>query len=516
MSAIDLSRKFEPLSAKSSPVLKFTPKGRPSNTAQLSKLQPQSSETIYAALQRQAGKRQCTVEADLHLDKAAPPQKTSRPIDSKSHSDMVDNQPKTVQELFTQFAIWRTEDKGYLVQMKEELVNKIEATSAASNEKIEKVNMALSKENAALRGELEAVKKRLAVLESSSTNSMDPDVLVSPLSQTSLAKTERTLIRNSIDAIEKHLRNNIIIRGLKPNNQDVRKDKENIKATVNCSSNKEYIMKRKSQLKVPVYIGYDLTPEEEKLAKKLRDEAKILRANGKSVKIRPNKLIVDGSPYIFDMSLNKLVSSAKASAANTMMDLSNSLCEAWLSSKHKLHPPAGWQAITVEADKKSDLPGRASGGLAVLTPNGVTYNLLHSSSSWIIGQPSICNLKIVVVSVYLKPTADLCSQLSSLVGLLGELDQTLLFSTLLNPRRSVLDLETNKRGSVLLEFLEQNGFILLNGRCQKDIPGGYTYISKLGKSTSDLIWVNLLGADLINNMWVESMTSDSDHLPVTI
>ncbi|KAH0561068.1 hypothetical protein KQX54_012156 [Cotesia glomerata] len=68
-------------------------------------------------------------------------------------------------------------------------------------------------------------------------------------------------------------------------------------------------MKNKKHLRFPVYFNDDLTPDEAKLAKKLRDEAKKFREEGKTVKVRPNKITVDKQDCTFDFTSNSLVTS---------------------------------------------------------------------------------------------------------------------------------------------------------------------------------------------------------------
>lgn len=48
-----------------------------------------------------------------------------------------------------------------------------------------------------------------------------------------------------------------------------------------------------------IYIDDDLTPEEKKIAKKLRDQGRKLRAEGKKVKVGANKIIIDEIPHHF-------------------------------------------------------------------------------------------------------------------------------------------------------------------------------------------------------------------------
>lgn len=64
--------------------------------------------------------------------------------------------------------------------------------------------------------------------------------------------------------------------------------------------------------------------------------------------------------------------------------------------------------------------------------------------------------------------------------------------------------------------MEDNGFLVLNGRTDGDVPGQYTYLSRVGKSVVDLIWANLESCKLISELHVFDNVIVSDHLPVTL
>ncbi|XP_057324840.1 uncharacterized protein LOC130667344 [Microplitis mediator] len=78
------------------------------------------------------------------------------------------------------------------------------------------------------------------------------------------------------------------------------------------------------------------------------------------------------------------------------------------------------------------------------------------------------------------------------------------------------DKAINHRGKSLQDFMDSNGFILINGRSMSDTPGQFTFGNANGNSTVDLVWVNIIGLHLIRDMWVESVITKSDHWPVTL
>lgn len=63
-----------------------------------------------------------------------------------------------------------------------------------------------------------------------------------------------------------------------------------------------------------------------------------------------------------------------------------------------------------------------------------------------------------------------------------------------------------------MDFMNSDGFILLNGRTPGDYPGEFTFKNTLGKSTVNLIWVNTLGSNLVNDMKIECTLTNSNQL----
>lgn len=69
-------------------------------------------------------------------------------------------------------------------------------------------------------------------------------------------------------------------------------------------------------------------------------------------------------------------------------------------------------------------------------------------------------------------------------GTLGILDPDIADGTVLHRSRSLFDNKLDSRGEMLIDFMESNSFILLNGRSPGDKLGNYTFGSTLGNSTS--------------------------------
>ena len=96
------------------------------------------------------------------------------------------------------------------------------------------------------------------------------------------------------------------------------------------------------------------------------------------------------------------------------------------------------------------------------------------------------------------------------------IDENLIFNENISTDRSSLDLTLNTRGKVLVDFMENAGFYVVNGRTTDDTPAQYTHVSALGSSVIDLVWVNEKGLELIDNLKVCMMSVHSDHFPVIL
>ncbi|CAG7816824.1 unnamed protein product, partial [Allacma fusca] len=68
---------------------------------------------------------------------------------------------------------------------------------------------------------------------------------------------------------------------------------------------------------------------------------------------------------------------------------------------------------------------------------------------------------------------------------------------------------------VVVEMLEGLNLTIINGRCQGDYPGNYTFLGNMGSSAIDLVMCNDLAAEEIHRLEVLEFVSD-DHQPVSI
>ncbi|KAK9707951.1 hypothetical protein QE152_g27532 [Popillia japonica] len=144
-------------------------------------------------------------------------------------------------------------------------------------------------------------------------------------------------LENKLARIEKeHKKENIVIKGLDPteniNKIDVQEFIEEkmgikveikeveriginnsrmiIKAKMNNMDNKRLVMKNKNKLKGTKYfIDPKFTNEEEKIQKKLREEARVERDKGKQVKVEYQKIRINSEWYKWDVQNQELTKS---------------------------------------------------------------------------------------------------------------------------------------------------------------------------------------------------------------
>ena len=75
---------------------------------------------------------------------------------------------------------------------------------------------------------------------------------------------------------------------------------------------------------------------------------------------------------------------------------------------------------------------------------------------------------------------------------------------------------TDTRGRILLEFMRENGFTILNGRTVSDSKGTFTYVNTQGVNVIDYVWVNLSHATLITDFLIDSSYKCSGHFSIII
>lgn len=215
-----------------------------------------------------------------------------------------------------------------------------------------------------------------------------------------------------------------------------------------------------------------------------------------------------------------------------------------MSVRDVLPLPARWNnfvPVTSAAVKERSL-GRPSGGLATLfDPNCTTYELLEKNNLFSLILCTISSIQFILGTIYVRPQADLGAALDLLqnsldqtrdrypdmpiilggdfnarVGSLGENLADILDGTCLFPESQLLDPPCPPKGAILTTFMAENGFFLLNGRTTNDHPGQYTFVGHQGKSTIDLVYINLECTNFILDLSVLPHVSLSDHLPVCL
>ncbi|KAI5751074.1 hypothetical protein M8J77_003920 [Diaphorina citri] len=184
--------------------------------------------------------------------------------------------------------------------------------------------------------------------------------------------------------------------------------------------------------------------------------------------------------------------------------------------------------------------GRPSGGLIILIKKHIQFEILDCSYLWIFLKVKISSIEFILGNVYINPTYDMTEATSLLEDLLAPLLFQEGYKTIIGgdfngrvadgnfmadelaeelgllAHRVSLDHITNRRGEVLTEYMESRGFLMLNGRTTGDIPGQFTYLSKVGKSVVDLAWCNPEFCSLVKSLQVSGCLLTSDHLPVTV
>lgn len=218
-------------------------------------------------------------------------------------------------------------------------------------------------------------------------------------------------------------------------------------------------------------------------------------------------------------------------------------CETWLDNKPEHLPRSLYEYEICWANAQREYSvGRSSGGLATLTKKDLKWSLIDKSNWWIFGTIRYQNFKIIVGSVYFKPSLNLETMLDLLQLTITDLQEKheadftviggdfnarvgeeeddipheVYHDTVLSPTRQSCDKTVNIRGSTVMDFMKENGFILVNGRSPSDQPGQFTFSSTVGHSTIDLIWVNVPSLEAIDDLFVVSEISPSDHFPVTL
>lgn len=87
--------------------------------------------------------------------------------------------------------------------------------------------------------------------------------------------------------------------------------------------------------------------------------------------------------------------------------------------------------------------------------------------------------------------------------------------TFLQPETRI-DKTINRRGRDILEFMDDEGLFVLNGRTPDDEPGQYFFIGSNGSSVIDYVWVDYDFLDIFGSFKVMRILTSSDHFPIQV
>ncbi|CAG5082984.1 Similar to X-element\ORF2: Probable RNA-directed DNA polymerase from transposon X-element (Drosophila melanogaster), partial [Cotesia congregata] len=312
---------------------------------------------------------------------------------------------------------------------------------------------------------------------------------------------------------------------------------------------KERIMSTKaSALKTSkLSITHDLTNRELFQRSNLIKFAEEKNKLGMKTILKGNKLKVNDDWYLWDTQSNTVTQirpirkktnntnhsqppSAQPGSSNLFNHITSPeadilcVCETWSTCTVKL--PNGWQnyhSFCANAIKEKST-GRANGGLAIFVRNEIKQ---EPYTSWIAGflfTPS----KNIATSLELLQTvldeiADTYGHLPTLLtgdfnarlGALKPLPEEITNGTLLSYDRSTLDELITPRGRTLADFMDNNDFVILNGRTIIDSLAQYT-CAHIGRSVIDFGWINSANIADIMDLNVIQEENPSDHFPVNI
>lgn len=160
--------------------------------------------------------------------------------------------------------------------------------------------------------------------------------------------------------------------------------------------------------------------------------------------------------------------------------------------------------------------GRARGGL-LIAYHGDRYisQCLFTSEDCIFVKFNYGNYKFILGLVYASPSSDfkdfleilndqiniislkfpdlpifIGGDFNSRVGHLNQFsDELILNNEMFSAERYSMDSKCDSKGIKLVTNMENNGYILINGRTVSDTPANYTFVNKIGKSLIDFFFV---------------------------
>lgn len=190
--------------------------------------------------------------------------------------------------------------------------------------------------------------------------------------------------------------------------------------------------------------------------------------------------------------------------------------------------------VFVVSAEKSQF-GRGSGGLILLVKKTINCNLkrLEFSNKGIFIELKLKNDSFIIGVIYWRPDTreesldDWINELDNFInvhktnevkfilggdfnGRIAQLDaQPVGKKSNLFQKRESADTKYVKRGRLLIKLMTKHKFILCNGRCKSDKPGNFTSHTVNGDSVVDYIWISENCIDLVKDMSVMDIESNS-------
>lgn len=215
------------------------------------------------------------------------------------------------------------------------------------------------------------------------------------------------------------------------------------------------------------------------------------------------------------------------------------LAETWLESEPNLNQNLmnKFNVIFSKAVRNNSR-GRASGGILFLCSKRYKSVVLDISRYWIIIKVTATNsFSFIVGGLYFPPGGEhrhcfdelgrlmdqklrdgtyniiLLMDANARIGTLNQIIPESFFGRRISATRDSYDNCINNRGGICLNFMEEYGFLALNGRTPGDTPANFTFISRIGKSVIDLAIVSFDFVDYIVDSGILDLGELSEHFP---
>ncbi|CAG5100641.1 Protein of unknown function [Cotesia congregata] len=214
-------------------------------------------------------------------------------------------------------------------------------------------------------------------------------------------------------------------------------------------------------------------------------------------------------------------------------------CETWITKPYSPTFLVNYNIYWSNAIRNHSV-GRASGGLITAINANYRSFLVEDSPWWIFNKVIIGSTVLILGSLYLRKCLDLRflldmlqevldgiksthtddtfiigGDLNARVGSLSPWPEELFSGLPLNSSVTTTDELICDRGRLLMDFMLENDFVLLNGRTAGDSPAQPTY-DNLGTSIINLVWTDISSLHLIVDLEVVLEPSLSDHRPVRL